>query len=340
MILKKLTKDEKGFTGQDILVAIFIVTLFLSLISGIFINLSKTSKEIRYTSHITESFTKISEKIDKMTYDEVAEKPEESDNISDLVPIEDIDIDPNIHISYYINKSEDETRATQEITLLGTYTISGNENSLEMVFKKVSLQGAGGSGSGEDPSGTPYAQLTYPFNRPPQINGYKPIKHVFVATSSSYSPTINEYWIDCSIDDPTWYSIEEGYFPTYVEESFNPSSTTISYDGRTYRTYKFGNTGVLYLWIPRIAGTASNYSFAYNDTNKAIEPLDTGGYKVGTDLGVYKSGSYEVFGTEHGFLQAYSPNRNNFTGTKVGQYYRAEYLPTNLVSLIKSIRIQ
>ena len=67
ILIQKLKKDE-GFTGQDILIAIFITSAFLSLIVTMLINLSNTSYEINKTKQMTELISKMADKIDQMGY--------------------------------------------------------------------------------------------------------------------------------------------------------------------------------------------------------------------------------------------------------------------------------
>ena len=118
MLFKKLRKEENGFTGQDILIAVFMVTIFLSLLGGIFINLSKTSKEIRQIASITDSFTKIAEKVDSMTYDEVDAIDSEGGNISDLIDMEGIVLNPGVDFEFRKSESNDEERTTQIIEII------------------------------------------------------------------------------------------------------------------------------------------------------------------------------------------------------------------------------
>ena len=46
-------KSEKGFTGVDITVAIIVILLFMSLISIIFFNITKSAKTIDRKSEAT-----------------------------------------------------------------------------------------------------------------------------------------------------------------------------------------------------------------------------------------------------------------------------------------------
>ena len=80
-------KENTGFTGQDILIAIFITMLFLSFITTMIINLSNTNYEIEKTRQVTELLSKIADKIDQMGYDELETTVDEKD-ISDRYILE------------------------------------------------------------------------------------------------------------------------------------------------------------------------------------------------------------------------------------------------------------
>ena len=64
ILIQKLKKDE-GFTGQDILIAIFITIAFLSLIVTMLINLSNTSYEINKHTNLGIVLSFLFDKIDK-----------------------------------------------------------------------------------------------------------------------------------------------------------------------------------------------------------------------------------------------------------------------------------
>ena len=64
-------KSEKGFTGTDITVALIIILLFMSLISVIFFNITKSSKNIDRKSEATYIATNIIENIKIKKYDEI-----------------------------------------------------------------------------------------------------------------------------------------------------------------------------------------------------------------------------------------------------------------------------
>ena len=64
-------KSEYGFTGQDLLIAMFILVLFLGLMTGVYVNLSNTSYEIKYSTDATEITTNVLEYFSDFYYDEL-----------------------------------------------------------------------------------------------------------------------------------------------------------------------------------------------------------------------------------------------------------------------------
>ena len=71
-ILNLLTnlKNEKGATGADIVVALSIIVLTVSVISMVYINLTNGSKNVNRTAGATRIATNILENIDKMSYEQ------------------------------------------------------------------------------------------------------------------------------------------------------------------------------------------------------------------------------------------------------------------------------
>lgn len=64
-------KSEKGFTGTDITVALIIILLFMSVISVVFFNITKSSKNIDRRSEATYIATSIIEAIKAQKYDDL-----------------------------------------------------------------------------------------------------------------------------------------------------------------------------------------------------------------------------------------------------------------------------
>lgn len=64
-------KSEKGFTGVDITVALIVILLFMSLISVLFFNITKSSKNIDRRSESIYIATEIIESFKSKNYDDV-----------------------------------------------------------------------------------------------------------------------------------------------------------------------------------------------------------------------------------------------------------------------------
>lgn len=64
-------KSEKGFTGTDITIALIIILLFMSMISVIFFNITKSTKNIDRNSEATYIATEIIEAVKAKNYDDV-----------------------------------------------------------------------------------------------------------------------------------------------------------------------------------------------------------------------------------------------------------------------------
>ena len=66
----KFVKNEKGFSLIDITVAIIVILLFMSLISILFFNITKSSKGVERESKATYIATNIIEAYKKLDYDD------------------------------------------------------------------------------------------------------------------------------------------------------------------------------------------------------------------------------------------------------------------------------
>lgn len=64
-------KSEKGFTGIDIIVAVIIITLFVSIISVVFYNITITAKSSERKTESTYLATSIIEEIKSKEYDDI-----------------------------------------------------------------------------------------------------------------------------------------------------------------------------------------------------------------------------------------------------------------------------
>lgn len=66
-------KSQKGFTGIDITIAVIVITLFVSIISVVFYNITVSSKTVERKTEATYIAQDVIEKIKALNYDEVVE---------------------------------------------------------------------------------------------------------------------------------------------------------------------------------------------------------------------------------------------------------------------------
>ena len=78
-------KDEKGFSGIDITVAVIIILLFMSLITTVFYNITISSKTLERKTEATYIAVDVIEKIKALNYDDIAVKTYDDTNIGDII---------------------------------------------------------------------------------------------------------------------------------------------------------------------------------------------------------------------------------------------------------------
>lgn len=158
--IKQKIKQNNGFTGQDILIALFILMLFLSAFTTIMVNLSSTSKEIEDVKKITEKITQIADKIDALEFDAI-ENQLEDEEITKLIG-EDGNIGSDkLKVFYTANGDDDLKTINLKVKRLNSKNEIPKENVFEMKLSKqaVTIESDTGDGSGSgdgsgDGSGT------------------------------------------------------------------------------------------------------------------------------------------------------------------------------------------
>ena len=334
ILIQKFKKDE-GFTGQDILIAIFITIAFLSLIVTMLINLSNTSYEINKTKQMTELISKMADKIDQMGYNDFQDTTEEKDT-SEVSELRSYEIPNGITMKYKVSTEGDTNDPTKVITLIGTYKVNVADNTVRISIKKKNASGSdsGNNGNtGEDGYITPSigSMYQYPFNIPKNSGNFEgeeliPVKFVWTAF---YQDGKRGYWVTTTEDDKEWYSIEEGIYPTYVKASVSRVQRTFRMPDGTTKTYEIINQSIkpsgygwhqqggvdLYVWVPRIAGTEYYNGYAFETTNYEIVEQTGGGYVLKTtELSSYNESIFPS--TARGVLVRYNRS-NGFYGNSI-----------------------
>lgn len=325
ILIQKLKKDE-GFTGQDILIAIFITIAFLSLIITMLINLSNTSYEINKTKQMTELISKMADKIDQMGYNDFQDTTEEKDT-SEVSELRSYEIPNGITMKYKVSTEGDTNDPTKVITLIGTYKVNGADNTVKISIKKKKSDSGNSDNTGDNGYITPSigSMYQYPFNIPKNSGNFEgeelvPVKFIWTKLSKYEK---KGYWVITTEDDKEWYSIEEGVYPTYVKASVSKAQKAIRMQDGTTQTYEIINqslktdwnqqSGVdLYVWVPRIAGTEYDNGYVFETTNYEIVEQTGGGYALKTpELSSYNESIFPS--TARGVLIKYGIS-NGFYG--------------------------
>ena len=127
-------KSEKGFTLQDLLIAIVIIGIFTGVTSSVMISWYNLSLETVVTGNATYYAIKIMEKVDRENFDEVTEE-----NI--ITWLNEISVPSVYNISVEVgNYSEDGIvlQNVKEIKLTISYTLGNSEEKL--VMNKLKIQ--------------------------------------------------------------------------------------------------------------------------------------------------------------------------------------------------------
>lgn len=128
-ITKKL-KSNKGFTMQDVVLGMIILTIFAGTIAGTYLTIYKIQAETQMTAVASLYGIQILENIDRIAYEDVKNGMEDSYKqaygISDKMALK-------IEVSQY---NEEDTLKMIKLTL--TYEIAGNTE--ELVLEKLKVK--------------------------------------------------------------------------------------------------------------------------------------------------------------------------------------------------------
>lgn len=184
-------KTEKGFAAQDILVAMFVLVLFLGVMTAVYVNLSNTSYEIKKMTEATKVSTAYMEYLDKLYF---------------------YDIDSS-KTSLYIN-AVSHNGFTPEIT------VTDREDGVKSVEVTINYEWKGESYSISN-SILKFREMINPQNSPNFDNcSYTPIKYVYSDSSS-----LNGYFVKTTADDSDWYNYDNNLWAVAVS---NPTFITNS----------------------------------------------------------------------------------------------------------------
>lgn len=134
-IVKKL-KSNKGFTMQDVIVGIVILTIFAGTIAGSYLAIYKIQVQTQLTAVATLYGIQILENIDRIAYEDVKNGME--DSYKQAYGISD-----KMGLKIEVSQHDDENNL-KRIKLTLTYQIAGNTE--ELVLEKLKIkEGIGGN---------------------------------------------------------------------------------------------------------------------------------------------------------------------------------------------------
>lgn len=132
--IKNKLISNKGFTIQDLLIACFIIILFVGIIYSLMITVYKTNVKATLTSEMTIYAVKILENIDKISYEEVQTKTSEEYinefSIPDLYNVE-------IEISNYVENANNLNDVIKIVNLKLSYTFQGETEEFSVTRLKI-----------------------------------------------------------------------------------------------------------------------------------------------------------------------------------------------------------
>lgn len=304
-ILNLLTnlKNEKGATGADIVVALSIIVLTVSVISMVYINLTNGSKNVNRTAGATRIATNILENIDKMSYTQYNETLNAfatndskgwtvtGDANAKTIILEgkktgtEKIFDTKIPKGYKVELTSQSINAgdslpkydlIKKINVKVTFTVSKTEQNVSLYTSKEREQ---------------LAEVNKPDIDSLNVTGksYVPIK--YSTTQQAYVVTDEK--------DINWYDYSNKVWAmVYVDSLSNINSIK---DAGKLSTAQANSTGNIYYWIPRFSTdgqalyNASNYPItniqitAINDNTKKMSLFSVGTATLSADTNEFNS---------------------------------------------------
>ena len=133
-IMKLNMKSNKGFTMQDLIIAIFILTILAGFISGIMYSVYATNVKSILTAQMTTYAVEMLEDIDKISYEEVnsnlSEVYHEKFGLSD-------DFNVNIQVSNYGEGMQYVEDVIKIVNLTISYNALGNTEEFSVKRLKI-----------------------------------------------------------------------------------------------------------------------------------------------------------------------------------------------------------
>lgn len=251
-------KEEKGFTGIDLTIAIIIIMLFVSLITAIFMNVYYSAANVKRSEVASSYAIAMFEEIERLSYDEVISDTE--------VAGEDV------FLNLLQKKLDDLENGTRRVTLIRR---NGNENTIPSNFNtpylakiKVEKYQETRENIGYDIIKTITLEISYPVGGNIQKVEMDRLKlyEQEVEDHLGISPTIlsnmtpvkykEDGWYVTTTSDSEWFDYSENKWANVM------LNDSLAYD---VLTKKVTSMGSMFVYVPRFAYMIPTTSYA-NDT--------------------------------------------------------------------------
>lgn len=129
-------KSNKGFTMTDIVIALFVLSIFGGLIISLFYQIGLNTQEIRANALAVDYCVKIAEGIDELSYDEVQNDMENTFRTTYLIP-------SGYEIEVLVNKYNENYPEKEDIIKIVTIKISyeiKKDNPENYFIKKIKVK--------------------------------------------------------------------------------------------------------------------------------------------------------------------------------------------------------
>ena len=253
----KYLKKNNGFTGVDIALAVLIITIFMSVITSLYINLYTSNVEILRREQAIGYSISILEKIDELYYDEVNNenfKVIEKTNGKKSIAGINIDRGYDVDINIETYKPEDfDIDVVKTINLKLKYEVGNKQRKID--FMKIKEK----------------ESMVVP-NIPELESGMVAAKY-----------NSNNNLIQTNSADRNWYNyLNKKWAVAVMKSDITNSGNIIS-------------PATIYVWIPKFAYNGNNVELIYGSGNKTVDKngklVDvSSGYVVPSEFSNNKSG--------------------------------------------------
>lgn len=226
-------KNENGFTGVDIAMAVLIITVFMTVIGSMYINLYVSNAKILREEKAIGYATAILEKVDEKYYDEVNDnnfavvnQADGKKSVCDVVM--EKGYNPQVQIVVYQPNGDNEQDFVKTIQVTIQYTVGKKTEQVNLQTIKTK------------------EKFTIP-NKPEIADNKVPVKY-----------DASHQLVQTSEKDSDWYQYTNKKWAMAVLKS------DISDNGKV-------KTGaIVYVWVPRFAYFGKTVEFIYGNQTKTV----------------------------------------------------------------------